>query len=219
MRFAVSAAALAAFISTVLAQTADFDPITKPVKDEDVPAGSTYDITWDLTPKYTGSVTLSLLGGKTPGTLVALGSIGTADNGDGKFAWDVDASLGDDATYGIQITLDSDKTIFQYSFPFHITGGSGGSDNSSTSASGTATYTISSVPSSKSTDVPTYPTTKPSGNYSTTAGPHKTTLTTTSGPTGTGTGGSGTVPTAGAGALVAGPLAVLGGLAMAALAL
>jgi hypothetical protein len=77
MRFAVSTAALAAFITSVLAQTSGFEPIVKPVKGEDVPAGSTYTVEWQHSSTYSGPVTLSLLGGKSPETLEAKGTIGS----------------------------------------------------------------------------------------------------------------------------------------------
>jgi len=219
MRFTISAAALAALISTALAQTSDFDPIFTPTKDEKVPAGKDYEITWQSVAKYPGGVTLSVLGGADPGSLQPIGTIGKADNSAGKFKWSVASDLGSEVTYGIQITLDSDKTVFQYSMPFHITGASGGSHNGSTSASGTATYTISTVTTDSSSSYPTY--TPPSGgNYTTPGSPPKTTITSTSGsgPTGTTTGGS-TQNTSGANARAAGPLAAIGALVMAALAL
>jgi len=218
MRFTVSAAALLAFASSALAQTADFDAILTPTKDAIVPAGSTFDVTWTSIAKYSGSVTLSLLGGKTNTSLAALGSIGTATNSANKFAWAVDATLGDEPLYGIQITLDSDSTIFQFSNPFHIKGGKGTGASGSATGSVTATYTLSSM---HTTSASTYPTTAPAGNYSMSVYPTKSTLTVTNGgsgssPTGS---GSGSQPTSGAGSLIAGPLALLGGVAIAALAL
>ena len=136
----------------------------------------------------------------------------------------MDSSLGKDKTYGIQITLDSDKKVFQYSFPFHIKAGSGGSSTKSgySSSSDTATYTISSYTSSSSK---VYPTTSayPYGNYSTTAtaGPTVVTLTSTTAAGGNPTKTSSTspVPTSGAQNLAAGSLALLGGLAAAVFAL
>jgi len=77
MRFTISAAAFAAFITTVLAQTPDFAAVNKPLKDEKIPAGSTYVVEWSGGEQYLGPVTLSLLGGATPGTLVPLGTLGS----------------------------------------------------------------------------------------------------------------------------------------------
>ena len=141
------------------------------------------------------------------------------DNSEAKFSWAVDSSLGKDKTYGIQITLEADKTVFQYSMPFHITGGNGGGGSHS---NGTATYTLSST--TKSDDYSTgYPTLKPTGNYTTHAPPPGTTIYETTTGNGGGSGsqptktGGQTVPTSGARALSA-PFAFLGA-ALAAFAL
>lgn len=69
MRFVISAAGLMAFVSAVVAQTAGFDAITTPAKNEIVPAGSNYVIHWDYTSTYAGTVTIQLLQGATPSTL------------------------------------------------------------------------------------------------------------------------------------------------------
>lgn len=75
MRF--SAATLLGLVGSALAQTNGFDAMSKPAKDEKVPAGSTYPITWYYTPdpRWIGSVTLSLLGGADPSTLQVLETI------------------------------------------------------------------------------------------------------------------------------------------------
>jgi hypothetical protein len=73
MRFTISAAALA-FAATAFAQTEGFDAMSTPTKDEYVTAGTTYNIEWAPS-TYTGSVTLSLLGGATPSTLQILGDL------------------------------------------------------------------------------------------------------------------------------------------------
>lgn len=56
------------------------------------------------------------------------------DNSVGSFDWAVGSDLGSEATYGLRIGYDEDESVFQYSFPFAIEGGSG-----SSTASGTAT--------------------------------------------------------------------------------
>jgi hypothetical protein len=71
MRFTITAAILA-FTSSVLAQTPGFDPISKPAKDEEVAAGSTYLVDWEASSNYNGSVTIDLLGGADPGHLAPL---------------------------------------------------------------------------------------------------------------------------------------------------
>jgi len=75
MRFTLSTAAFLAFASSVLAQTANFDVITSPKKDEVVAAGSTYTIVWEPDTKHPGAVTLSLLGGETPSTLTTVATL------------------------------------------------------------------------------------------------------------------------------------------------
>lgn len=65
----VSAATLLALLSAVSAQTAGFDAITKPAKDEAVAACGTYTVTWEYTDAYAGTVSIQLLEGATSGTL------------------------------------------------------------------------------------------------------------------------------------------------------
>ncbi|KAK6081821.1 hypothetical protein SCUP234_04596 [Seiridium cupressi] len=155
MRFTISAALLA-FAATAFAQTDGFDAMTAPLKDEEVPAGTTYSIKWQPTDAYDGStVTLSLLGGDTASTLLDLGAFAEGvDNSAGVYEWPVASSLGSAVTYGIKITLDSNTAIFQYSFPFHIT------------SSGSAEISSSSSSSSSSLSAAGYPT---SGSYSSSA--------------------------------------------------
>lgn len=69
MQFTLSAASLMAFVSAVMAQTAGFDAITTPAKNEAVPAGSSYVIKWEYTSTYAGTVSIQLLQGATPTTL------------------------------------------------------------------------------------------------------------------------------------------------------
>jgi hypothetical protein len=70
-----SLAALLALSSTAFAQTPGFNVLTKPTQGEEVPAGSTYEIEWQPNAEYPGAITISLLGGATPGTLVPLEDI------------------------------------------------------------------------------------------------------------------------------------------------
>lgn len=56
--------------TAVLAQTPDFNVINKPLRNENIPAGSTYQIVWVPSPTtYPGPVTLSLVGGQTQTSL------------------------------------------------------------------------------------------------------------------------------------------------------
>ncbi|KAK9421880.1 hypothetical protein SUNI508_05180 [Seiridium unicorne] len=161
MRFTISAALLA-FAATAFAQTDGFDAMTAPLKDEEVPAGTTYSIKWQPTDAYDGStVTLSLLGGDTASTLLDLGAFAEGvDNSAGVYEWPVASSLGSAVTYGIKITLDSNTAIFQYSFPFHIT--SSGSAEISSSSSSSSSLSAAGYPTSgsySSSAAATYPVT------------------------------------------------------------
>ncbi|KAK0657272.1 Ser-Thr-rich glycosyl-phosphatidyl-inositol-anchored membrane family-domain-containing protein [Cercophora newfieldiana] len=208
-----SFAAILALATAVLAQTPGFDVISKPGNFEKVPAASTYTIVWDPKPEHTGTVTLSLIGGKDQKSLQALGPIGKADNSDGKFEWKVAKNLGDQAIYGIQITWDEDNNVFQYSFPFHIEGSGAG-------ASSAPSVTGSITPGSNSTVTRTSSlvSSTPAGNLSSSLTSQFTTVTSTSTPTRTGSSSTST-STAAAPSNVGSTLALFGGLAMAVFAL
>jgi len=237
MRFSITA--VFAFAAAVMAQnpTEGFDVITKPTEGEKVPAGSTYDIVWEPSAAHPGSITIGLLGGASPQTLSVVDTIAEGvDASTGTYSWDVPSTLGKLATYGIIITLESDTKVFQYGFPFKIVGGS--SDSTSTST-GTATATASeseTVSTKSSTKTKTHSTSVTStgfsipsstivsstisGNLSTTAR-HQTTITSSvivTAPTSTRSSTTG-VATNGVASLAAGSFAMLGGVAMAVLAL
>ena len=69
MKVTITAATLLAWVSAALAQTAGFDAITVPAKDESIPAGSTYTVKWDYSADYAGTVSIQLLQGADPTTL------------------------------------------------------------------------------------------------------------------------------------------------------
>lgn len=69
MQYTISAATLLALVSAAQAQTAGFDPITTPTKNEVVPACANYKINWQYLSTYPGTVTIQLLQGATPSTL------------------------------------------------------------------------------------------------------------------------------------------------------
>lgn len=74
MKFSLSL--LAAFAATAFAQTGDFDPVFTPEKNEEIPAGSTYEITWEAPEKYAdGTVSLHLIGGETQDSQVPLADL------------------------------------------------------------------------------------------------------------------------------------------------
>ena len=76
MRFFASASALLAMTVAAVAQTADFNPVYTPSENEEVPAGSTFEITWSAPAKYAdGTVSISLIGGADQGTQVPIADI------------------------------------------------------------------------------------------------------------------------------------------------
>ncbi|KAK0731294.1 Ser-Thr-rich glycosyl-phosphatidyl-inositol-anchored membrane family-domain-containing protein [Lasiosphaeris hirsuta] len=215
MRFSI--AAIFALASVVLGQTEGFDAISKPTKDEKVPAGSTYNIVWAPTSKFTGPITITLLGGASPGLLDTIETIAKGvDNSKGSFDWKVGNTLGDKVTYGIQISWEEDATIFQYSFPFKIVGGSVQTSSVTSTTSGALSTGMSTSSVITSSII--------SSNLSTTASsvPSQstihlsTTLTSTSSRT---SAAPSTIPTSGAAPFGGSSIALFGGLAMAVLAL
>jgi hypothetical protein len=144
------------------------------------------------------------------------------DNSAGKYTWSVPTTTPSFATYGFSISLDSDPTIFQYSFPFHITGLSGSSTTNSSSTStvtmhlstGSAyTSSSSSTPSLNSTTSSTIA--KPTSNVTLST----TIATKTTAPSKTASSTSSAAPTTTTNAAVAqvatGSLAMIGGLIIA----
>ncbi|KAK3382425.1 Ser-Thr-rich glycosyl-phosphatidyl-inositol-anchored membrane family-domain-containing protein [Lasiosphaeria ovina] len=183
MHFSIATAV--AFASAVLAQklpTPGFDAISQPTKGEKIPAGSSYKIVWEPSTVHTGPIAIDLLGGPTPGFLKVVNSIAAGvDQTAGTFSWAVNKELGALATYGIQISLESNTSIFQWGNPFEITGGVIGT-TSTTSAGSTASTTTSatlestSLSSSASTTAPattdsTTVTTPPSSTLTTSLAP------------------------------------------------
>lgn len=160
MQFTIPAAAFLAFVSGALAQIPGFDTITSPVTGEVLVAGETFTIVWAAAPaKYDEeTVTIILLAGDAPKSLipaeepVAEGIVNSA----GSYDWEVPAELGDKATYGFKIQLDSDPEIFQYSFPFVIEGGDApisGNSTSTGSATESATEEPTETPTGSDTSV------------------------------------------------------------------
>ncbi|KAI9897537.1 hypothetical protein N3K66_007393 [Trichothecium roseum] len=260
MRFFTTASALMAMITSALAQTADFDPVYTPKNNEKIPAGSTYEITWQAPAKYAdATISIHLIGGATQNTQVPLTDIASGiPNSQESYKWSIDSALGDAAVYGLIIKLESNTEIFQYSMPFQITGGNGGEQPTETSANpedpdvtvttevGTMTVTLTSCPPEETTaevpttfitthawnttvvqptvnpptvvePVPTQPAPVPEPSVPTVPGvptvPSVPQVPTTPVPTPTGV--PTPVPTAGAARYVAGPVAIVGGIAMA----
>ena len=154
-----SLAAVLALASSVLAQdaTSGFAVISKPTKDEKVPAGKTYEVTWAPNPQWPGAVTIEIIAGPTNTTLqLVKPPIATGVDGDkGTYEWAVAPTLGDQAVYGLKISLESNSSVFQYSLPFQITAGStdGPKDNSTfTRSSSSSSSTMASLSSSSTTE-------------------------------------------------------------------
>lgn len=237
MRFAVSAAAILAFVSSALAQTADFDSVSKPEKNEEVAAGSTYVVTWTAPAKYSGKVSISLLGGNDPSTLQVVDTVATGvDNAAGKYSWSVGKTLGSAKTYGLKFIYESDESIYQFSQPFQITGGVASSSGSGSSSTGSATsgsasssaYETSTKSSSSAAPTTTVVKTTFSASNTTAtttgsgSGSQSTLATTTSKTTAAGTSGTSnpsTIPTNAAGRVAAGSVALVAGVAAAVFAL
>lgn len=137
MRFLVPLIALlGAIIPATTAPTSGFHALTRPGRNEKVPAGKKYKVRWKVAEEYEDEkVVISLLGGDTGSTLDPIGTIGRANGGAGSFTWRVDPSLGAEKTYGLVISLASDGRIYQYSMPFRI---DGRGSNAKPSASATA---------------------------------------------------------------------------------
>lgn len=158
MRSSFVSAAVLAFASAVFATdpTPGFDSITSPFQDENIPAGKPFEIVWQPSNNYAGTVTIQLLQGATPSTLSAADVIKAGiDSAVGKYTWDVPTSLKYFATYGFTITADTNTTCFQYSFPFHVTGLSGSSSSAAVDSGITSTVTMHLSTGSNYVAIPT----------------------------------------------------------------
>ncbi|KAH7328918.1 Ser-Thr-rich glycosyl-phosphatidyl-inositol-anchored membrane family-domain-containing protein [Stachybotrys elegans] len=142
----MSVSAFLAMAASVLAQTADFNPVYTPLENEVIPAGTTYEVTWDAPAAYAdGTITITLIGGATQGSQVPIQQIAAGiPNSQEKFSWTVEPSLGAAAVYGLKFSLDSNPDVFQYSMPFSIDA-SGAAEGTSTSASASAAATVTSA--------------------------------------------------------------------------
>ncbi|KAK2046959.1 hypothetical protein LZ31DRAFT_172550 [Colletotrichum somersetense] len=148
MQFTISAAAFLAFAASALAQNPNFDPVYKPTSNEKVNAGSSLTIEWDAPDAFKDvTVAISLIGGATQNTQVPLMDIVSGIPNSAKtYTWAIPSTLGKDAFYGLVIKSEANPSVdFQYSNPFHIVAGEGGSTGTTTvlATSGTATVTLS----------------------------------------------------------------------------
>lgn len=79
MRFLTAVTALTGAIGTAFAQTSNFHALTKPGMHEEVPAGETYTVTWNVAKNYEDEkVVIGLLGGDSGSSLHPMGTLGTA---------------------------------------------------------------------------------------------------------------------------------------------
>ncbi|GJN68508.1 hypothetical protein PLICBS_002551 [Purpureocillium lilacinum] len=178
MRFTLTA--LVALAATAFAQNPDFNPVTKPLKDEVLTAGSTYTIEWQppvrTAAKYADAiVNIRLIGGATQETQVPLDTIATGvKNSALRYEWKISSALGDKAVYGLVIEVASDTTVFQYSNRFHIKGNGKTTGSATGSATGTASATLTTSHGTKtitlsSSPVPTSTTTTHAQHNTTTS--------------------------------------------------
>jgi len=216
MRYSI--AAVFALASYALAQTEGFAVLTKPATGEKVPAGETYTVVWSPNPKWTGPVSLTLMGGVDNTKLQLLDPIAKSVDGDsGSYEWEVPKSLGKQNVYGIKLSWDEDPVnTYQYSFPFSIMN-DGTSDDGNTSATVTPTSGSASASGFGSTTT-SIPSSTPASNLTFTSIRSQSTFSLA--PSTTGTARTTTATnTPNAAPTIGSTLALFGGLAMAVFAL
>lgn len=156
MRF-FSITALLALAASVVAQTGDkettnYNSIFEPKNGAEVAVGKTLSIQWAVgTVKPTGKVKILLKGGPTDKKLEAVETIATGvDNSALKYDWVVSSKAAGKALYGIQMVAEDDESVWQWSQPFKITGGSSSSGSGSSTASPSSSTVTSGGPTSSS---------------------------------------------------------------------
>ncbi|OLN88749.1 hypothetical protein CCHL11_01877 [Colletotrichum chlorophyti] len=150
MKFTISAATLLAFVASALAQNPNFNPVTNPTSNEKVNAGTAFTIEWDAPEAFKDvTVSISLIGGPEQNKQVPLLDIASGiPNSAEKYTWTIPTNLGKDAFYGLVIKSESNPEVdFQFSNPFHIVAVEGSSSGTTTviSATGTSTVTLSAA--------------------------------------------------------------------------
>ncbi|CAL3964308.1 hypothetical protein PZA11_001700 [Diplocarpon coronariae] len=163
MQFSHISAAFLALASSALAQTADFVPVLSPTQNQQVAAGSVLRIQWQPSSAHTGPVTIQLLQGATPSTLEVGATVAASiDQSSGAYDWTVPQDLKSFPTYGFKFVLDSNPQIFQYSFPFHVTGLTASPSTSSSAPTGDGSYATNPKPTS---NAPVYSASEPPKTY------------------------------------------------------
>lgn len=145
MRFSI--ASVLALATSVIAQVATdgFNVFATPAVDEKVPAGKPYVVEWDYNSKFPGAITIELYGGPSAAGLQLLSVLATGvDATTETYTWDVAASLGTHARYGLRIVLESNPATFQWSNSFTVGASSETTPSASASASTSASASVSS---------------------------------------------------------------------------
>lgn len=76
MRFTLSTSAFLALVSTVIAQTPGFDPITVPTSNEVLSSGAPFTVQWTVPAQYASdTITIELIGGATQATQQVLATL------------------------------------------------------------------------------------------------------------------------------------------------
>jgi hypothetical protein len=235
MRSLILTSVLALAFSTVAQPTEGFDTLSSPPDQAHYAVGDNLPILWDPE-TLTDSITLTLIGGPTKNLLNPIKVIARESsnfpspifhsrcciptnirspanlaNQLGNYSWPIPVDVGTYASYGVNLTDNTNTTLFQYSNQFYITGGeAAGTDTSSTSLPPSTSST-----GTTSTGTPSASTTTSSGTTSSSSTPTTTKTTgTTSSSTSAGPASTSSKAAAATGSL-SGGLAVLGGLALA----
>ncbi|KAI5921079.1 hypothetical protein F4810DRAFT_712897 [Camillea tinctor] len=119
MRFSSIISGLA-FAASAIAQTPQFASVSQPTEGQVLMAGTPFKFVWQTANHLGGTISLYLLSGpdETHLELAATLAEHIPNEETGEWEWIVPAALAAEVgVFGINITLDSDPNIFQYS-PF-----------------------------------------------------------------------------------------------------
>ncbi|KAI1638739.1 hypothetical protein F4809DRAFT_232025 [Biscogniauxia mediterranea] len=119
MRFSSILSTLA-FAASALAQTPQFASVSSPTKGQKLMAGMPFEFVWQTANHLGGTISIYLLQGpdETHLETTAILAEHVPNEEHGMFKWIVPPALAAEVgVFGINITLDSDPNVFQYS-PF-----------------------------------------------------------------------------------------------------
>jgi hypothetical protein len=164
-----------AFVSSAFAQTptSSFDILSSPTDGTSYAVGDLLPMVWEPG-TITDTISLILLGGPTVTDLSPImviarkastrpfycSSYSIPTNTDspaalanhfGNYAWTIPPEVGTFAIYTVNLTDSTNTTLFQYSYPFHLTGGSAVGSGTSTGALTASTTPTTTGSSSSST--------------------------------------------------------------------